>query len=132
MSLKEKFIGFFKSAYTYIILIGIGLAILVCFMFFKEKKAYELIELLNWRLKSREEELEKLKKIELEQQKKQQEIETRYQATLQELKEKHAVEIEKISEQKKQELRAIIEQYKENPEEQSRHLSELFGLEISS
>jgi biopolymer transport protein ExbB/TolQ len=132
MSFKEKVINFFKSAYTYIILVVIGLAILVCFMFFKEKKAYELIELLNSRLKAREQELENLKKIELEQQKKQQEIETRYQAMLQELKEKHAVEIEKISEQKKQELRAIIEQYKENPEEQSRHLSELFGLEISS
>lgn len=131
MTLKEKIVQFFKSAYTYLILIGIGLAILVCFLFFKEKKAYELIEFLSNKLKAREQELEDLKKLEIEQKKKQEEIETRFQETLKELEEKHKIELSQINEAKKEELRNILVKYENDPEAQTEHLNELFGLSSS-
>jgi alanyl-tRNA synthetase len=106
----------------------LALAALAAFLFFNNKKAFEFISLLQERLNAKEKELEELKKIEEEQKRKQQEIEAKFQATLEELKEKHKIEIEKIDSAKRQELRRLIEQYQENPEEQSRHLAELFGL----
>lgn len=124
----EKLKSVFSSFKTYAIIIGLALAALIAFLFFNNKKAFEFISLLQERLNAKEKELEELKKIEEEQKRKQQEIEAKFQATLEELKEKHKIEIEKIDSAKRQELRRLIEQFQENPEEQSRHLAELFGL----
>lgn len=132
MTLKEKIINFFKSAYTYLILIGIVFGIVACFLVFKEKKAYELIELLNGRLKAREQELEELKKVETERKKKQEEIEAKFQLTLKELEEKHKIELSQINEAKKEELRNILVKYENDPDAQAEHLNELFGLPSSS
>lgn len=128
MALKEKLKTFFSSFKTYAIIIGLALAALVSFLFYKNSKAFEFISLLESRLKAREKELEDLKKLEEEKEKKQKEIEANYEKTLQELKEKHKINLEAIDSAKKEELRRLIVEYKDNPEEQSRHLSELFGL----
>lgn len=130
--MKEKIVNFFKSVYTYIVLMGIVFGIIVCLLVFKQKKAYELIELLNGRLKAREQELEELKKIEIERKKKQEEIETKFQLTLKELEEKHKIELSQITEAKKEELRNLLIKYDNDPEAQAEHLNELFGLSSTS
>jgi len=130
--LKEKIVNFFKSAYTYLVLMGMVFSIIVCFLIFKQKKAYELIELLNGRLKAREQELEGLKKIEAERKKKQEEIEAKFQLMLKELEEKHKIELSQITEAKKEELRNLLIKYNNDPEAQAEHLNELFGLSSTS
>jgi len=128
MTFKEKLISFFSSFKTYAIIIGLAATALICFLFYKQQKAFEFISILQDRLKAREKELQELKILEEAQAKKQKEIDEKFQATLQELKEKHKIEIESIDAAKKEELKKLIEQYQNNPEEQSRHLSQLFGL----
>lgn len=128
MSFTEKLKQVFTSFKTYAILIGLALAALISFVFYKNKKAFEFIDLLQNRLKAREEELEALKKVEDEQKKRQEQLELKFQQTLKELEEKHKIEIEKISAAKREELRILLEKYENDPEAQAQHLNQLFDL----
>jgi len=122
----------FQSFKFYFILILLLLAALSCFLIFNNKKAYELISLLQKRLESREKEIEALRSIELERQQKQKEIDDRYQVIIQELKENHRIEIQQISKDKEIELKRLIQEYENNPEGLSSRLESLFGADSAS
>lgn len=124
MTLKE----FWDKAKNFFVVAFFVVGIVACFLFFQEKKAYELIKFLEDRAKAREKELADLKLIADEKAKRDKEIEETYQRVVQELKDKHRVEIDKLNEEKKRELQSIVERYKDDPEGQAQRLTELFGI----
>lgn len=126
--LKDKLKQIFQSFKFYFVLILLLLAAFICFLVFNNKKAYELISLLQKRIEAREKEIQELRSIELERQQKQKEIDDRYQVIIQELKENHRIQIEQISKDKEIELKRLIQEYENNPEGLSSRLESLFGV----
>lgn len=118
----------FQSFKFYFILILLLFAAFICFLVFNNKKAYELISLLQKRIEAREKEIQELKNIELQRQQKQKEIDDKYQIIIQELKETHRIQIEQISKDKEKELKRLIQEYENNPSGLSSRLEELFGV----
>lgn len=126
--LKDKLKQIFQSFKFYFVLILLLLAAFICFLVFNNKKAYELISLLQKRIETREKEIQELRSIELERQQKQKEIDDKYQIIIQELKETHRIQIEQISKDKEKELKRLIQEYENNPEGLGSRLEEIFGV----